>query len=297
MSRPLHLGCRDDHRGASIGVVTSIADPPIRRLDENDVAACVALADEYGWPTEPGKWSLLMRVGEVYGIGEDELIGTVALVRYGDGFAVVSMMIVSRAHARQGHGRRLMTHVQRAARRSTLALYATAFGRPLYLGLGFRTIGWSSIYAGSLEGKGDTRTAAATDLAAIAAADRSAFGGDRLPLLRRWASEGRWLRVAERGDRIVGFAGAWRSREDLTLIGPVVADDLAAATSLITDLAADAGGPVRLHVDRSVPGLEAWTIEQGMTPVGPAFPLMTVDGEPLPGNRERVFAPIGSALG
>ncbi|WP_166659070.1 GNAT family N-acetyltransferase [Labedaea rhizosphaerae] len=278
--------------------MTSIADPPIRRLDETDVAACVALAEKHGWPPEPGKWSLLMRVGEVYGIGDDELIGTVALVRYGDGFAVVSMMVVSPEHTRRGHGRRLMAHVLRAARRCTLALYATAAGRPLYLDLGFRTIGWSSSYLGVLDqGSGQTRVAAATDLAAIAAADRAAFGGDRLPLLRRWASEGRWLRVAERADRIAGFAGAWRSREAQTLIGPVVADDLATATSLITDLAADAGGQVRLDVDRAVPGLEAWALAQGMIPSGPAFPLMTVDGEPLPGDRGRVFAPIGSALG
>jgi GNAT superfamily N-acetyltransferase len=279
-------------------MVTSIADPPIRRLDETDVAACVALAEEHGWPPEPGKWSLLMRVGEVYGLGDDELIGTVALVRYGDEFAVVSMMIVSPEHTRRGHGRRLMAHVLRATRRCTLALYATAAGRPLYLDLGFRTIGWSSSYVGVIDqGSGRTRVAAATDLAAIAAADRSAFGGDRLPLLRRWASEGRWLRVAERADRITGFAGAWRLREAQTLIGPVVADDLATATSLITDLAADAGGRVRLDVDRAVPGLEAWALAQGMIPSGPAFPLMTVDGEPLPGDRARVFAPIGSALG
>lgn len=278
--------------------MTSIADPPIRRLDETDVAACVALADEYGWQQEPGKWSLLMRVGEVYGIGDDELIGTVALARYGDGFAVVSMMIVSRKQARQGHGRRLMGHVLRATRRSTLALYATRVGRPLYLGLGFRTIGYSASYLGTIEqGSGRTRVATAADLAAIAAADRSAFGGDRLPLLRRWASEGRWLRVIEDEGRIAGYAGAWRSREDQTLIGPVVADDLTMATALIADLAADASGPVRLDVDPAVPGLEAWAIEQGMIQAGPTFPLMTVDGEPLPGRRERVFAPIGSALG
>jgi GNAT superfamily N-acetyltransferase len=279
-------------------VTSSIADPPIRRLDETDVAACVALAAEYGWAQEPGKWALLMRVGEVYGIGDDELVGVVALARYGDGLAVISMMIVSRKHTRRGHGRRLMAHVLRAGRRSTLALYATAAGRPLYLDLGFRTIGYSSSYLGTFDqGSDGSRVAVATDLAAIAAADRSAYGGDRLPLLRRWTGDGRWLRVVERAGRIVGHAGAWRSTEDLTLIGPVVADDLAAATTLITDLAADAAGPVRLDVDRSIPGLEAWAIEQGMTAPGVAFPLMTLDGEALPGARERVFAPVGSALG
>jgi ribosomal protein S18 acetylase RimI-like enzyme len=295
----LHLGCRFDLRGASIGVVTSsIADPPVRRLDETDVASCVALADEYGWPQEPGKWALLMRIGEVYGIGADELVGVVALARYGDRLAVISMMIVGREHTRRGHGRRLMTHVLRAGRGSTLALYATAAGRPLYLDLGFRTVGYSASYLGAFdEGSGRSRVAAATDLAAIAAADRAAYGGDRLPLLRRFTGDGRWLRVVEREGRIVGHAGAWRSREDQTLIGPVVADDLAAATTLITDLAADAAGPVRLDVDRSIPGLEAWAIEQGMIAPGPAFPLMTLDGEPLPGARERVFAPVGSALG
>ena len=278
--------------------MTSIADPPIRRLDETDVAACVALGEQYGWPPEPGKWSLLMRAGEVYGIGDDELIGTVALARYGDELAVVSMMIVSRAHARQGHGRRLMTHVLRAARRSTIALYATAVGRPLYLELGFRTVGYATSYLGTFDqGSGRTNVATSADLAAIAAADREAFGGDRLALLRAWSGEGRWLRVVRREDGILGYAGAWRSREDQTLIGPVVADDLGTATALITDLAADAGGQVRLDVDPAVPGLEAWAIARGMTAPGPIFPLMTVDGEPLPGVREHVFAPAGSALG
>lgn len=278
--------------------MTTIAEPVIRRLEPSDVDACVALAAEYGWPAEPGKWALLMRVGEVYGIGDDQLIGTVAVARYGEDLAVVSMMVVSRAHARQGHGRRLMNHVLRAARRSTLALYATDAGRPLYLDVGFRTIGRSVGYVGTIaEGTGRSRIAAAADLAAIAAADLAAFGGDRTLLLRSWSGERRRLRVVERGGRIVGHAGAWRSVDDQTLIGPVVAEDLTTATTLITDLAADAGGPVRLDVDPAVPGLEAWVIAQGMTAPNPGFPLMTVDGEPLPGQRERVYAPVGSALG
>ena len=279
--------------------MTSLADPPVRRLAESDVAACAALAAEHGWPSTSSTWSLLMRAGEVYGIGDpdDELIGTVALARYGAELSVLSMMIVAKAHARRGHGQRLMNHVLRAARGSRLALYSTAAGRPLYLRLGFRTIGRSISYAGTItQATGLTRQATAADLAGITLADREACGGDRGALLREWFDDGRRLRVVERDGRIAGHAGAWRTAAH-TLIGPVVADDLATATALITDLAAEAGGPVRIDVDPAMPGLEAWVIAQGMTPLRPEFPLMTLDGEPLPGARERVFAPAGSALG
>jgi GNAT superfamily N-acetyltransferase len=116
--------------------------PPIRRLGLDDLPRCVSLAADRGWSPEQAKWSLLLTASEVFGVDAPDgrgLAGTVTLTRWGTDLAAVGMMLVAARYARRGLGQALMEHLLRAAGEgTTVTLFATDMGRPLYEKLGFR---------------------------------------------------------------------------------------------------------------------------------------------------------------
>jgi GNAT superfamily N-acetyltransferase len=120
------------------------AFPPIRRLGLDDLPRCVALAADRGWSPERAKWSLLLTASEVFGVDAPDgrgLAGSVTLTRWGTGLASVGMMLVATRCARRGLGQALMEHLLCAAGEgTTVTLFATDMGRPLYEKLGFRAI-------------------------------------------------------------------------------------------------------------------------------------------------------------
>lgn len=274
---------------------------PIERLSPDDLDACVALAVDRDWRPDPPRWALLLAQADVYGIRApdgDGLAGCVSLVRYGGGaLAVVGMMLVAERYGRRGLGRRLMEHALVRAGDSTVYLYATRFGRPLYERLGFGVAGAVTTCVGAFTASpvGGTRPAGDADADAIAALDAAALGADRTPLLRGFLAIADQVRVLERDGAVCGFAAA-RAGNGTTVVGPAVAPDLDAARTLIADVAARAEGPVRLDVDQRHDGLVAWAAQHGVAP-GDATVLMVRGGAALPGDRARLILPMTLGVG
>jgi predicted N-acetyltransferase YhbS len=309
----------------------AVTDVPVRQLSAADLAGCLALADDRGWPPEPDKWQLLFEVGEVFGIRDPAggLAGAVALTRYGPDLAAIGMMLVAQRHGRQGLGRALMTHVLEQAGGVVTCLFATDFGRPLYERLGFRPAYLSDRYIGPLApgpavpgpavpgplasgplaaapagpgagargaGPVPVRPATPEDLPAIARLDREAFGADRSGILARLPQLSERLLVAPGPDgrSVRGFAAS-AVLSGLLLAGPVVADDLDVATALLFGLAAGSGRPLRLEVARTHPGLARWAAGHGLTARSQTT-VMTYGGT-LPGRPGQVFGPLNVAMG
>ncbi|GLZ38251.1 GNAT family N-acetyltransferase [Actinokineospora sp. NBRC 105648] len=272
----------------------------VRPLSTTDLDACLALAQDREWPYEDRKWEYLLRVGQGYGIdGPDGLAASAIRTTSGD-LAAISMVLVAARFAGRGLGERIMRHAVAESGSATVHLHATPAGRRLYEKLDFRVLADVTAFTGTLRAPATDRTRRATpaDLPAILDLDRPAFGADRSNVLSGLFDFADHVRVLERGGRITGYAAAWRAGESLptTIIGPVVADDVAEARALITDLAADSGGPVRIDLDRANTGLVDWAAEHGLAPSFHVN-LMSVDGRPLPGDRRRVHAPFMQALG
>ncbi|BCJ31207.1 GNAT family N-acetyltransferase [Actinocatenispora sera] len=255
----------------------------IRRLTSADVPACQELSADRGWLREDRRWALLIELAEVYGIdaADGGLAGAVTLTRY-DTHAAIGMMLVAARYERQGFGRALMSRALAAAG-GPVCLRATDNGRPLYEQLGFATDGSSVTYVGTLSGPRPdlppTRPAWPTDLPEILRLDADAFGADRSRLLRRLAGFGR-LRIAAGG-----YGASWRNGAH-NLLGPVVADDVATAMALCTDLA---DGPIRLDISSYQPEFEAWAADR--LERGARVSLMSTGGTP-PGDVKRLFTPF-----
>jgi GNAT superfamily N-acetyltransferase len=270
---------------------------PIARLALPDLDACLELAADREWRPERRKWALMFDVGEVYGIRDPEggLAGTVTLTRYGRRLAIVSMMLVASRHERRGLGRLLMTHVLERAGHATVFLYATSFGRSLYERLGFRSVGGVTTGVGRFTGgpDGGSRHAEPGDGGAIIALDAAAIGADRGRLLAGYLRLAEQVRVVERDGELCGYAVAAPAGDDNVVVGPVIADDLDSARTLIADVASAAAAPVRLDLDGR---LSEWARERGIAPRDEVALMVHGDRE-LPGARGRLVLPMTLALG
>lgn len=269
---------------------------PITRLESPDLDACLELAADRGWQPDRRKWALMYELAEVYGIRDPEggLAGTVTLTRYGRQLAIVSMMLVASRHERRGLSRRLMAHALRQAGNATVFLYATSFGRPLYERLGFRSVGDVTTGVGRFTGgpEGGSRQAEPGDGGAILALDAAAIGADRGRLLAGYLRLAEQVRVVERDGEVCGYAVAARAGDNV-VVGPVIANDLDSARTLIADVASATDAPVRLELDGR---LREWARERGVALRDEAA-LMVHGGRRLPGARRRLVLPMTLALG
>jgi GNAT superfamily N-acetyltransferase len=283
--------------------------PAVRVLGPDDLRRCVALSVDRGWSPERAKWSLLLAASEVFGVDAPDgrgLAGAVVLTRWGTGLASVGMMLVAARYGRRGLGRTLMEHLLRAAGDdTTVTLFATDAGRPLYEKLGFTAVRRNVSFVGrfrdrplSRAGRGSSRgirPATGADLPAILAADRAAFGADRGRILERLPGFADRIAVLEAGGGIAGYGAAWRNEVSCTVIGPLVAPDGEAARRLVAALAAPAATPVRLDLDPDRPELPGWALSRGLEPV--ARTVVMAHGDLAPrGTPERLFTPISVAL-
>jgi GNAT superfamily N-acetyltransferase len=286
--------------------------PPVRRLGPDDLKRCAALSVDRGWSPERAKWSLLLAASEVFGVDAPDgrgLAGAVVLSRWAGDYASVGMMLVAARYGRRGLGRALMEHLLRAAGDdTTVTLFATDLGRPLYEKLDFQPVRRNVSFVGEFRPDraragapagptGFARVATEADLPAILSADRAAFGADRGRILSRLP--GFADRIAVLADDpqtgISGYAAAWRNTPSSTVIGPLVAPDAESAKHLVTDLAAHAHGTIRLDLDPDRQELPAWADKHGLEPAGRT--QVMARGELIDrGTPDRLFAPISVAL-
>ncbi|GGR99324.1 GNAT family N-acetyltransferase [Streptomyces nojiriensis] len=292
-----------------------LTDLPIRALTVDDLRRCADLSEDRGWLREDHKWRLLLAAGNGYGVDAPDGQGLAAacvVTRYGDThagpeLAAIGMVLVADRFARQGLGRRLMTHVcDDVLKGVPLTLHATPYGRPLYEELGFETTGRTEMLTGAFRHEGTPRAygtsrvrpATAEDLPRILRLDAEVFGTDRTHMITRLPAFADRLVVAEdrSGDgALTGYAAAWPNMHT-QVIGPLIAHDTATAQSLVTALALSTDRALRTDVDVRHEELLAWFKDRGLASV--AFNAVMTRGIPgLPGDWTRRWAPLTVAAG
>ncbi|MGC5005688.1 GNAT family N-acetyltransferase [Streptomyces sp. DT203] len=283
------------------------ADAPVRRLTRGDLVPCADLCEDRGWPRDELRWGLLLSAGTGYGIDDPEgkgLMAACVLTSYGQGLAAIGMLLVAERYTRQGIARRLMGHVTGD---TSLSLYATESGRPLYEELGFETVGRAERVIGHFRpsdassdgvptaGAVTVRPAAAGDLHAMLRLDTEVFGADRTHLLARLPAFADHLRVAEDDGELVGYAAIWPS-ERIHAVGPLIARDTDTAKALVTSLAKATDRPLRVDIDARHEELLSLLKECGLQ-ADSGTTVMTYRAPELPGDWTRRFAPLTVATG
>jgi len=252
-------------------------------LTPGHAGAALALSTRIGWNQARPDWDYMLAAGEGVGLAADDaLVATAMALPYG-GFAWICMVLVDPGYRRQGLATRLMEAVvarQEAAGRVP-GLDATPDGREVYRRIGFRDDYRSGRYRAERAAPAavgapgpaalTVRPLAEGDLAAVAAIDRGAFGGDRSDLLAQLLGrvpgtpQGAW-----RGGALAGYVFAREGRE-AHQVGPLVAVDSAVAAALARAALSRIAGPVCLDAPDGQGDFVAWLRASGFAPQRPFF--------------------------
>lgn len=212
---------------------------------------------------------------------QGELIGGGAITAYGDEFGFMGFFIVRPEFRGHGYGNALwLARRDRLRARlrpgATLGMDGAFEMEPYYARGGFvrshRDIRFSSeIPSGQMAPASDGGGLVPlrdVDFDDILAYDRTCFPAMREAFLRAWVNQPDALALAYRREgRLVGYGVVRRCRSGCK-IGPLFADDLAAATALYQGLARfAAGGPLFLDVPENNPAALALAQNKGMKEV------------------------------
>lgn len=267
--------------------------PPILKLGVDDALAGLVLSTEAHWNQTEDDWRVFLREGVVFGIRDGaRLVATAALLPYSGNNAWISMVLVSGTHRRRGLATRLVDACLETVRQNGLTswLDATPDGAAVYGPLGFTPTLQLRRLKLVKPARAEAPPSSSATLDALRTRDRRATGFDRTALLSAFAQR--------YGSRIVAANGAIalvRDGRTARHIGPLFADDTAAALALVAAIVRSETSPLLLDAVASqgafLEGLTAssWTIERPFQRMrfGPA----TVTGEEMP------FAVAGPEFG
>ncbi len=236
-------------------------------LGLDDARAGLALSTEAHWNQNEADWRFFLGEGTVFGIrdGDGQLIATAALLPYTSGNAWISMVLVTQNWRRRGLATRLLDTCLDSASKQGLTTWldATPAGAAVYTPLGFTpTLQLRRLrFAGSaavtprLESNGNHDE--------FLARDTGAMGFDRSALLRELGGRPGSQRVSH-GGAMALIRGGRTARQ----IGPLFAEDTAAAAALVDAIARSDSNPILIdavseHRDflKNLTG-SGWTIER-----------------------------------
>jgi GNAT superfamily N-acetyltransferase len=273
-------------------------------FDERHLDGAVLLSREVGWPHRREDWAMLLALSHGFiALQGDAVVGTAMLTPFGDDCATVNTVIVAANMRGRGLGRKLMGAVLQACGQRECRLTATADGLPLYEKLGFTATHEIRQHQGipaplSVDVVNDAVKldwVGPESFPVIAALDLEAQGMDRGPLLRLLTEAGRMVVLREAG-QVVGYA-ALRPFGRGEVIGPVVANTLEQAKSLMSFLIASRPGAF-LRVDTAEwPALSPWLSARGLVGVGGGIAMRRNETGRQPPGPAKPFALASQALG
>jgi GNAT superfamily N-acetyltransferase len=284
------------------------AGPPILQLQPHDVDGVWPLSVEAGWNQVAADWLMMIAAGSAFGIQDaaGRWIASALALPLGPHVSWISMVLVTKAERRQGHGTRLLRRCIAAidATGKAMGLDATELGRPVYLPLGFRdlyTISRWSIPDGAMTQTASPpgvtiRPALPHDLERIADYDRRCSGLERRAILDHLLARAPHLgRVAEREDGSLAGYSLGRDGHRATHVGPVMAEEPTVGLALVSGAAAGGRGPALLDVPDRQAAIRRWLQSHGAS-APRSFMRMLRGSAPAVEDGSRIMAIAGPEL-
>jgi GNAT superfamily N-acetyltransferase len=229
----------------------------IRRMGRDEVELAVDWAAEEGW--NPGLHDAECFFsadpeGFFVGLLDDEPVGCISAVSYGEAFGFLGLYIVKREYRGRGFGMRLWQKGMNHLRGRNVGLDGVVEEQEKYKKSGFRLIHRSIRFQGT--GTGDDRSdPGVVELAELPfedllSYDRRHFPAQRGRFLKSWIAQESSSCFAFIGDGEIEGYGLLRRCRNGFKIGPLFAEEGRVAESLFSALAgrADRGAPIYLDV-------------------------------------------------
>jgi GNAT superfamily N-acetyltransferase len=280
-----------------------MADLNVRAMRPDEIAIAVDWAAAEGWNPGLADAACFATV-DADGFFIGELDGApaamVSCVNYDASFAFIGFYMVRADLRGRGYGLRLWKSAVAHAGQRVIGLDGVVAQQPNYKKSGFALAYANVRYGGILAAPGApaAATTALTDvpLAVVAASDRTVFPAPRAAFLRAWIdAPGHLGRALLRDGRLVAW-GVIRPCRTGHKIGPLVADDRAAAETVLAALLAARGGG-EIFLDVPSVNREAVALAQGLG-LTPVFETARMYTGAIPQLRlERVFGVTTFELG
>jgi GNAT superfamily N-acetyltransferase len=184
------------------------------------------------------------------------LAAGISAVRYGSDFGFIGLYIAHLDFRGQGIGRRVWDAGMAHLEGRTIGLDGVAEQQQNYASMGFEsfyeTIRWSGRLGGAVTS--EVSNVSANILPAIIRYDGSVFPQVREAFLHEWLKPPRTAKVLIEDGEIGGY-GVCRKCSDGFKIGPLFAEGLSEAVSLLRGLAVETGGET-VHIDVPAPQQE-----------------------------------------
>jgi len=247
-------------------------------------AACFAIPDAQGF-----------FLGEIDG----EPVATVSCVNYDDRFAFLGFYIVRADLRGSGHGLRIWNAAIAHARPRVIGLDGVVAQQDNYRKSGFQLAYANIRYGGILAAPRPPAGVVALEtvpFALVEADDATVFPARRSAFLRAWiGTKGHVGRALMRDGKLAAW-GVIRPCRTGCKIGPLVADDRAAAETIVQALLASAGGG-EIFLDVPAVNHEAIALAEGLG-LKPVFETARMYTGPIPPLRiDRVFGVTSFELG
>jgi GNAT superfamily N-acetyltransferase len=247
----------------------------IRVMAAADVVTALDWAKAEGWNPGHQDAALFQAAdpgGFLMAFVEDRPAASISVVRYGAGHGFLGLYIAAPAFRGRGIGWQLWQRGMAHLEGRVVGLDGVVAQQANYAKSGFaiahRNIRFQGVpvHARPVQGKGDVAAMSGLLLPAVMAYDRAGFGAQRDSFITSWLAA-HTARLLVRDQRIAGY-GVIRPCTEGHKIGPLFADDEAAAETLFQALAATVPGS-RITLDCPEPNRAACALAQrhGLQPV------------------------------
>lgn len=280
-----------------------MSDLRIRAMRPNEIALAVDWAAAEGWNPGLGDAACFATVdpdGFLIGEIDGAPAATISCLNYDARFAFLGFYIVRPELRGRGHGLRMWNAAIAHAGARAIGLDGVVAQQENYKKSGFKPAYANVRYGGSVAAppapRADVIPLSDVPFAAVEADDATVFPAPRPAFLRAWiAAAGHIGRALVRDGRLAAW-GVIRPCRTGRKIGPLVADDRAAAEAVLAALLARAGGG---EVFLDVPSInsDAVALAQGLG-LAPVFQTARMYTGAIPPLRiERVFGVTTFELG
>ena len=248
----------------------------IRALSLDEVRTVMDWAADEGWNPGVHDAQLFFHADPQGFLGafiDDQLVGSISAVCYGDDFAFLGLYLVKPELRGQGIGSQLWVHAMQRVEGRTVGLDGVVDMQSSYASSGF-ALAYRNIRFGGqvsdVQPLADAMVAIGRDdLHRIQPLDHATFGADRSAFLADWLSqpEGHSWAYVEDG-QIRGFGTVRACREGFK-VGPLVADSALVAAEVFNALAKSVGDGGPIYLDVPEPNVAALDLARavGLSPV------------------------------
>ncbi len=280
----------------------------IQPLTLSDIPMAMALKDAEGWNQTPRDWELFINTNPSLCLGAKiggKLVGTVTAISFENKVAWISMMLVHRKFRGRGISKMLLKAIiHRLEGCASIKLDATPAGYPVYESLGFReeyALARYILELNSLQFSWEEIMGpipVSTDhLEEIARWDRAYFGAERKEVLAYLQSQAKHLAWFMGGTETLKGYVLGRPGTRFTQIGPLVAEDVKSANSLLSKAISQVKkGQVVIDVCMHQKKLVELVENLGFVKQRDLF-RMYLKGNSYPGKPENYFLVAGPELG